>query len=214
MVSSSSQQEFLKYIAIFIMVLDHVANVYSEYYYFKYIGRVVYPIFAFIMIYNYINNTSNKENYIKRVLIWALISQPIYYYAFYDYFGQFELNILFTMFFGLLFIYFIEKKQHLILFIYILIVTPISMFTSYSILGILLLPAIYFSFINKYIIFILVSILFFLNGIDYAIYTLLCIPIIYVIGKIKLNIKRTKGLYFYIFYPLHILIIKLNKVIF
>ena len=71
MVLSSGQQEFLKYIAIFLMVLDHIANVYSEYYYFKYIGRVVYPIFAFIMIYNYINNTSNKENYIKRVLIWA-----------------------------------------------------------------------------------------------------------------------------------------------
>ena len=214
MVLSSSQQEFLKYIAIFIMVLDHVANIYSEYYYFKYIGRVVYPIFAFIMIYNYLNNTSNKEDYIKRILTWALISQPIYYYAFYDYFGHFELNILFTMFFGLLFVYFIEKKQYLILFMYTLIIIPISMFTSYSILGILLLPAIYFSFINKYIIFILVSILFFLNGIDYAIYTLLCIPIIYVIGRIKFNIKRTKGLYFYIFYPLHILIIKLSKVIF
>jgi hypothetical protein len=196
------------------MVLDHIANVYSEYYYFKYIGRVVYPVFAFIMIYNYINNTSNKENYIKRVLIWALISQPIYYYAFYDYFGQFELNILFTMFFGLLLIYFIEKKQHLILFIYMLIITPISMFTSYSILGILLLPAIYFSFTNKYILFGLLYILLFLNGIDYAIYTLLCIPIVYIIANIKFNIKRTKGLYFYIFYPLHILIIKLSKVIF
>ena len=118
------------------------------------------------------------------------------------------------MFFGLLFVYFIEKKQYLILFMYTLIIIPISMFTSYLILGILLLPAIYFSFINKYIVFILVSILFFLNDIDYAIYTLLCIPIIYVIGKIKFNIKRTKGLYFYIFYPLHILIIKLSKVIF
>ena len=125
----NSQIEILKYIALFLMVFDHYAalNLAEEY---RIIGRIVFPIFAFILVYNYIYNTSNKKNYIFRLFLFTLISQPFYYLVF----EVNTINIFGTLTLGLLILYVNEEHFHFKILpniLIILIVFPISLFIDY-----------------------------------------------------------------------------------
>ncbi|MGL5149262.1 MAG: TraX family protein [Clostridium sp.] len=63
----------LKIIMVIFMFIDHVGyflpNIPIE---FRYVGRVVLPVFAFLMVEGYVN-TKNRENYLKRLVIGAQI---------------------------------------------------------------------------------------------------------------------------------------------
>ena len=66
---SSSQQELLKWLAIVLMVLDHMGFFLEQYAWLRYVGRVVYPLFAFLVAYNYLYNTRNKEHYLNHLFV-------------------------------------------------------------------------------------------------------------------------------------------------
>ena len=81
MLLTSSQQELLKYFAILFMVIDHIGfKFYPEHIEFRYIGRLAYPTFAFLIIYNYIYNTSNKKKYLYRIFFFirSIVNVIIY----------------------------------------------------------------------------------------------------------------------------------------
>lgn len=96
----------LKLIAVVTMLIDHVAAllIHSRYlqYVFRSVGRISFPIFAFLIVEGFFH-TSNKKRYAQRLAIFALLSEIPYDLAFQNQF--FELhrqNIFFTLLIGLL----------------------------------------------------------------------------------------------------------------
>jgi hypothetical protein len=86
----------LKVVAIVAMTIDHVGVLlYPEQLWLRVIGRLTIPIIAFLLVEGY-HNTSNLGRYMLRILLFALIAQPIYRLAF-----PHGLNVLFDLIVGL-----------------------------------------------------------------------------------------------------------------
>lgn len=109
---TSSQQTALQWIALLLMTADHYALIFHDTNHWMHaIGRVVFPVFAYLLAYNYLFRTSDPKRYLLRLLGWALVSQPVFTWAFER--NWYELNILFTLFFGLLLVTLLNNAQKL-----------------------------------------------------------------------------------------------------
>lgn len=92
----------LKLIAAFCMILDHVAAALFPsdlliYWVFRSVGRVAFPIFAFLLVEGYLH-TKHIRKYMLRLLSVGLVAQVPYMLCFG---GPFRLNIFFTLLLGL-----------------------------------------------------------------------------------------------------------------
>lgn len=247
----------LKIIAVVTMLIDHIGAVFispSEYPYvflvLRGIGRLSLPLFLFLIVEGFYH-TSNIQNYLKRLGIFALISEIPFDLALYKYhfdsdffsdFGQIfaggyngdkliELlirlfryqNVFLTLFLGLLLLQLMNKAEKkyspLGVNIYNGVLTIafciLASFVraDYSIAGILTLVALYLFRGNK----VLVGLgLFIVNGTivgNVASDNLLAvIPVLSALAIIPIafyNGKKGKDMkyFFYIFYPLHLLLL-------
>ncbi len=201
----------LKLIAISVMLIDHIGMVFfPSIPILRCIGRLAFPLFFYCTFFGYFK-TKNLKKYILRLFILALISEPIYMLAF----NRYELNVCFCLIFELIFIYLLDNKKYIeyILFLTIsLLFVPI---TSYLLPTLFLVPLFYYTKNTKWLFsisYILFYILLIFTGYSpmylYCIFSLLLILI-----NDKNNIKINNKI-FYIFYPLHILIINLIKLLF
>jgi len=67
---NSSQIELFKWLAIFAMILDHVGFLlFPNEIEFRIIGRVAFPLFAFVLIHNYLFFTRDKIKFIQRLFV-------------------------------------------------------------------------------------------------------------------------------------------------
>lgn len=88
----------LKLLAAATMVVDHVgAILFPQYLWLRCIGRLSFPIFAFLLGEGFCH-TRDVSSYIGRVFLFALLSEPCFDLAFhsrlFDLYGQ---NIFFTL---------------------------------------------------------------------------------------------------------------------
>lgn len=89
----------LKLIAIITMLIDHIgAILYPGNLKYRIIGRLAFPIFAFLIAEGY-SHTKDFKKYISRMFIFAMISQIPFYLAFYGN-GAFESNQIMNYFRG------------------------------------------------------------------------------------------------------------------
>ena len=215
----------LKLIAIITMTIDHIGVVFGTPFYnlLRAVGRLSFPIFAFLLTEGYVH-TNSFSKYFFRLLVLALISEVIYDYVF---FGSFIYiganNIFFTLALGLLTLFLLDKSKGLIkryfkdkvdLFIilpitYLLIIVIMGLMGeflnfSYGMLGILVISFFYLFKDNFPLVVISVSLstLIFGEGIQY--FSLFSLILIYFYNK-KLG-KKCK-VFFYLYYPLHILVL-------
>jgi hypothetical protein len=94
----------LKMIAIIAMTIDHVGVLlYPDALWLRVIGRLAMPIMAFLVVEGY-HNTTNLKRYLLRLLIFALIAQPVYRLAF-----PHGLNVLFDLLAGLCLIWLADR---------------------------------------------------------------------------------------------------------
>lgn len=201
--------ELLKWVAILLMFLDHLAYISNSYTEFRLIGRWCYPCFAFLLAYNSINRTNNILAYANRLFIIGIISQPIYFLVFSDS----HLNIMFSLGFSLLGIYFIKERNYLPL----ILTSFLLYFCSYGLATIFLIYGFYFFLsksINKFISVTLIFLgLFYLNSqflvlqLTTLLFPLFLLFILW-IGKF-INIIRVPKYFGYLFYPSHLLLIYL-----
>lgn len=95
-----------------LMLCDHLwATVLSRYDWLTWVGRLAFPIFAFMLVEGYFH-TRDLKKYLGRLLFWAVLSEvpfnlmyagsPIY---------PFHQNVLWTFLLGLLCVDFIEKTR-------------------------------------------------------------------------------------------------------
>lgn len=206
------------------MLIDHIGFLFfPQTIIFRVIGRITFPLFAFLIAEGSIK-TQNINQYLKRLLVFSLISQIPY--SFFIYLAGeniFQLNIFFTLAFGLLLIKFLQEKKYpifvLFLFTFIIISTIISF--DYGIYGVLLILSFYL-FIKKplagllaLISLTLIETTFRENGQIYfqnQIFSVLALlPIVFYKGKQGTKINKW---FFYWFYPVHLFILSIIYLIY
>ena len=91
----------LRILACVCMLLDHIGYSCPGWHFLRYIGRLAFPIFVFLMVNGYLH-TSSRLRYALRFGLFALISQiPFTLFCGYDSFFQ-RGNIFFTLLCALL----------------------------------------------------------------------------------------------------------------
>lgn len=210
----------LKIIAIISMFIDHYGAILSpNNIYFRIIGRISFPLFCFLLINGY-NHTSNINRYLKRLIIFSFISQPIFSIINNNY----NLNVFFTLYLGLFMITFIKNLKYkkiinilseiliVLLFCYIAFLIK----TDYNVLGILTIYFIYKSNNNKIFICLSIFVLNLLFGVfinkNIQYFAILCIPFIIFFRDEKVKINKIFKYVFYWFYPLHLFVLYILKI--
>ena len=221
----------LKLIAIITMTIDHIGVVFGTPFYnlLRAVGRLSFPIFAFLLTEGYVH-TKSFSKYFLRLLVLAVISEIIYDYVFYERFIYLGANnIFFTLALGLFTLFLLDKsrclvkryfkdKIDLIIILpitYLLIVVIMGLIAeflsfSYGMLGILIISFFYLFKNNFLLMVISVSISTLILGEPMQYFSLFSLILIYFYNK-KLG-KKCK-IFFYLYYPLHILVLGLIKML-
>ncbi len=210
-VNHNQDTNFLKLVAAFAMVIDHIGLMfYPNIYLFRIIGRISYPLFSYCLMIGYFN-TSDYKKYIIRLFIFAIICQFPYTLLVNN---IYELNIIFTLVMQLLIFYALDKKKYNVLYILLL-----SLFInfSYNIVYIILSLMYYYFRNNKLLLTIGYTSFYsiYLIGLDkifmIPFFSIFALPFILI--NPSFNIKTPKY-FFYYFYPTHILILYLISIVF
>ena len=210
----------LKIIACVTMFIDHLSyGLYGKSTWLNYIGRIAFPIFAFQIVEGYYH-TKNIKKYFLRLIIFAIISE-IPFFLFSSIISKtIALNVLFTLFLGLLCIWIWEKlKFKSISACIIVLLCAIAELTNmdYGYWGVLLVFIFYLCRNNKALmfvgfvgmlllkylpIFMIINNKYIFKYVMYFIGTLTSIiPILLYNGKQGKKIKY----FLYVFYPAHLL---------
>lgn len=218
----------LKIIACISMFIDHIGAVlFPNLIILRMIGRIAFPIFAFLIARGYFY-TKNVNKYLIRLLIFAFISEMPFDLVFSGKIINFNSqNVFFTLFLGLLAINIYEKNRHKyslessnrkrsieqffwMACIILIGILAILLKTDYNMFGILIIFAFHIyrdNFKRLYLVFLMITLLMFST---IQIFAVLALPIIYYYnGKKGKNIKYI----FYAFYPVHLLLIHSIKMI-
>lgn len=234
----------LKVIAVFAMLVDHIGQVvlkngialkasyamFTDEQFsillnvidvFHMIGRLAFPIFCFLLVEGFMH-THNLRRYFLNLLIFAVISEPIYDLANSGVLFSIEQqNVIFTLLLGLIAIYFIKKSWHNPLFAAVIILAASAF--SYvckldgSYYGIGLISIFYLCCENLILRDILTVIFMFVCGLDFTVNGLdgyFMMSVISVILISMYNGKRGMKMkyFFYVFYPAHFLVLYLVSV--
>lgn len=226
----------LRVIAMVTMLLDHMyITVFPNSNWMTYIGRISFPIFAFLLVEGFFH-TSNLKRYLTRLAIFAVISEiPFNLMMNRSFIYPYHQNVLFTFIIGLLTMYIIEKSKSfdnkvasatLVIFIcifsFIFATITLSDYFGY---GILIILTFYFAYSLKYgwileivgmlyVNYILIggNVIPMFNGtFDFPIQAFALLSLIFIWlynGKRGISTKAAQYT-FYIFYPLHMLILYL-----
>ena len=213
----------VKFLACLFMVIDHIGcYFFPQLIWLRMIGRISMPFFAYAIargfFYSKKKNTLSK--YLKNLLIFSLISQIPYFLLH----PEGTLNIGFTWLFSLIILIELESKEPILKRILtIAIACCLSIFfpVSYGLYGVLFPILFYCTLIKKkepltsfYLSFFLWIVFFLLtNGENiYQIFATLSIPLLLLAIKYDRKIKLPKS-FFYLFYPAHLMLIYLLKLL-
>ena len=213
----------LKIIAVVTMLVDHIGFLFfPEQAIFRIIGRVAFPLFAFLIAEGFLKTKDVKE-YLKRLSIFAVISQaPFFFFERLAGEINLNLNILFTLALGVLALIFLAKVKNIFVkVIGVLGFLAIAHFGgfSYGIYGILSILGSYLFLKNRKAGIVTLSVLPLLENVRlflmnifflqfFAMFSL--IPIYFYNGKQGPKISRWL---FYWFYPVHMAVLSLIFVI-
>lgn len=211
----------LKLIAITSMIIDHYGAIFAPHEpIFRYIGRLAFPIFAFLLVEGFIH-TRDIKKYGQRLLIFAFISEIPFDLAFYGSLGFEHQNIFFTLFIGLVMMYYLEKSENTWNKASIVSIAMIAAFifiVDYNIVGIIYILAFYMTkdmdrIKRLPIIALVLSLINLVFGSMTQQFALLSLPLLFFyngkLGPVNSWMKR----FFYIFYPLHLGIFALIQII-
>ncbi len=205
----------LKIIALTSMIIDHYGAIFqSSTHMYRIIGRLAFPIYCFLLVEGYFH-TKDVKKYATRLFVFALISEIPFDMAFYNEIGFVHQNIFFTLFIGLVAIHFIENtngKYNLNKGLVIVAAGIISVVFSvdYSVIGIIYILAFYFTrdYVKPARILTIAFIMFLANISASVIqqFSLLALPIIcFYNGELGPK-NRVLQIFFYVAYPLHLVI--------
>lgn len=220
----------LKILAILLMCVDHFN---ASVFHYKVtpmiiIGRIAFPLFAF-MVAEGARRTKSREQYMLRLLIFALVSEvPFDFFVSSSFFDISSQNVFFTLFFGLFSIWCYEllreKGLKLLGVLPLLVACMGATFlnTDYAATGVLCIFLFYVSMETDLPVRFLISAAAIallsvniksdkINFVEIELYALIAlIPIFLYNGKKGFKMNKY---FFYAFYPAHMLILKLLAIV-
>lgn len=217
----------LKIIGIISMTFDHIGiAILGRFSFLNLIGRLAFPLFAFQATEGFIH-TKDFRKYILKLFVFACVSQvPFLLFSSIFSNNYFSLNVLFTFILGLLAIYLYDKSNNKfcgLLFVMLFGILAELINVDYGMYGVFLM-FIFYIFKSKKLLMIFSSIIlmsiFYISYMfrfpgDILIYFLYlifsCLSIVLVCFYNKKEGPKAKYL-FYIFYPLHLIILYLISI--
>lgn len=224
-ISGNLDTNFLKIIATISMTFDHFGKeFFPDLIILQIIGRLAFPIFAYCIVVGCLYTSSFKK-YIQRLLMFGVLSQPIYVLSSFPNWSGFVenfwvLNIFFTLTLGAIAIKSLEQKKWIVLALDILIV---SMFNfDYGIYGITIM-LIFYIFRNNYSLAIIVSSVYMVMpfftssevsilGYSVGLQGFAVMALIPIFWRTSFNPKINKY-FFYIYYPAHLFVIFIIRIL-
>ncbi|MDD5568937.1 MAG: TraX family protein [Candidatus Pacebacteria bacterium] len=197
----------LRLIGAILMLIDHVGYVFfPDLAAFRLVGRLSFPLFAYQTTISF-KKTSNFQNYLARLGFWAVIAEIPFILVF-----KTGLNILFTFFIGVIALKLFDSTNNKFLRgFYVVSFALLAFFlrTDYGAYGMLLLFVFYIFSREKVYNFVSQVFLSYIVAVAYSFPVQIASPFSFFIIYSKAGEKRLNlGKYFfYIFYPLHLLII-------
>lgn len=217
----------LKIVAALIMLIDHMGAVFfPDQMLWRLVGRLAMPIFACGIAQGF-QYTSSFKAYLKRVGIFALISQIPFWMMIYvispEDFTWIRLNIGFTFFFALIVLYLLRSMQSekgvnkviSSIGVFAIVLFVESTRCDYGAYGIMVVWVFYKyyvqgkSLIHTGRLFTMVTVFFgIINGQWIQLFAL---PSLFLIESIKEGSTKRLRYFFYIFYPMHMLLLSAIK---
>lgn len=203
----------LKIIALIAMVIDHVgAFLFPEYLILRIIGRIAFPIFAFLAVEGFFH-TSDVKKYMMRLAAFAVISEIPFDLVTTGKVLEFEhQNVFFTLLLGVMLMYFYGQQlsQAARIGCTILLLLPGDIFrTDYGAWGVMMIFCFYIfreKMWAQILSIALINVVAF--GYIQAFAVLALLPICLYNGERGKSMKY----FFYAAYPLHLLAIYLIRI--
>lgn len=214
----------LKIIAMITMLIDHIGAVILEplltvgleqskfeivekiYMTLRFIGRIAFPIFLFLLVEGYIH-THDKKKYARNLFVFALISEIPFDLAFNGKIVAIDYqNVMVTLFLAFLAIWIFDtyrKEKPVYAFggAILLVVLAQALKTDYAAFGVVSALIFYHTWVNgSKVRFYVCGILVFLWELTAP---LAFLPIKFYNGKRGISVKYV----FYFFYPVHLLLL-------
>ena len=212
-----SRNETIRIMAVIAMTLDHIgAFLFPQYTILRIIGRFTMPVFSYGAAMG-ILKTKNEKKYIARLFIFALISQFPFYLV-----GAKGLSVISTIFVTVLFLYLIKKDKPIFYLLSLIpFIVSIIIPMDYGVYFLLLSTIIYVFRDRMLITFSMGSIVTLLVSFNYYNSPIQIYSIIGLFFVCFQNTKHMKSMlpkirlnmyFFYIYYPLHLLILYMIKI--
>lgn len=204
----------LKILAIVTMIIDHIGLFFfPEYIFFRIIGRISFPIFAFLIVEGFYH-TSDIRKYMFRLGIFAVISEvPFDLLTTGKFFDLRHQNVFFTLLIGVILLYSYEKQYSTfsrVSTVFLIMLAGDIFRTDYGAWGVLMIFC-FFIFRErmgaKLISIAVINILAF--GYIQAFAVLALLPIYFYNGEKGKSYKY----FFYLVYPIHLWVIWIIKTI-
>ncbi len=219
----------LKVVAIVSMVIDHVHFIgfYRQWSLVTVMGLAAFPLFCFLLTYNYLFHSRNRTRYIARLCAFFIVSQWPYQWAFERATFPLHLNIFASLAAGLLIIHFFESVRFKGHRVALWVVTTFGLVFEYvsgeaylrfldgGFSGLLLMPAFFFLFQRHRLVSLsgAVMVAFALWILDdsncgWSIGTVAFAYYLSGFIPLELGWMRRAKWFFYVFYPAHLLLIR------
>ena len=204
----------LKWIALLAMLCDHIGHaLFPDLMILRIIGRISFPIFAYVLVEGFCY-TRDVKKYMTRLGVMAILSEiPFDLMASQKVLEFGHQNVFFTLFLGILMLYLMSRTVNpLLQFAYagIAMMTAEFLKTDYRYYGILIILWFYYWRSNKWVKYLgVAAIMLLFKGWTGCFTAMALVPIALHNGRRGPKLKW----FFYIFYPLHALVIGLLSLI-
>jgi len=220
----------LKIIAMLTMLIDHVGAVlFPQYIILRIIGRIAFFIFAFELVEGYFH-TSNVGNYVLRLILFGIVSEFSFDFAFNGSMTFTHQNVMFELALALIMIWLLEiykdYSSQILRWIFSVLVVFITMFISevlkfdYSSFGIMMVLVFYLTRNMNFKWYFQLVMLFIINVYIMPVYNIpvagIKVPIqafglisLVFIGLYNGEKGKINKYLVYSFYPIHLLILGL-----
>ena len=214
----------LQIIAILSMTIDHIAYyLFPDLTIFRIIGRLAFPLFAFMLVEGF-KHTHSRSRYFLRLLFTALVTQVLFYVVSSRFGYSYSHNVMFTLTFSLISLICAEQGGFYIIAIPLLALAAGAFECEYGTYGVLMIIGFYYAgkifSKNRYLCVAAQSIVLIAMmssqalqvGWPIQLYAIFAaVPIALYSGKKGRRLPRLFG---YIYYPAHIAVLLLVKLLF
>lgn len=209
---ASGAIEALKIIALAAMLGDHANTLFfsREVGWLFALGRLTFPIFCVVMAYHYVHHPVRLGSWLKRLLLFAVLTQPIYVWVMQDWGG----NVFFTLLLGLLAIAVWDRRRRYGFYAWAILaaIFVLASIVDYHQSGVLAIPllVLWWRWGGDWLLFLVIVNFLAANFfLPLAAMTMLVWAIIALLAAWPPMLPRLPKYFYYAFYPVHFIILKL-----